>query len=631
MPYVTSNLVFALDAADSASYSGSGQTWANLHASPADGSGQTAYDFYRGTGSGSESADASFVGTAGADPAYFSFDGDDLLSLAGSMTTFLQQMHHSGKQWTIELWVDVPSSNQSNINPFFDSGTSYVSGNDMSSGVIYADLGGIHVTTRQHQIRVQQDGGPSHALIKTADAQISAGLHMLACSIDGSGGSNSFLYKDGDYDPVSSSNTWDGTFSSPGSTAASNKARIGARGDALAFVPNGAKVYLIRVYNTNLSKADLDQNYANDVNRIILFQSGTATAISPGTTFGTPLAIPDAICDASGFTSTAFGTPMAIYDHFGDASGFTGTTFGTPTVRITQAATGTEFATTFGTATGFERFPATTIGQVTQFGTPSLMPVHPVGFQSGAFGTPNAVWDQIAVASSIEPATAFGEPHRVTFVQASSVLPSTVVSTAYFAFNQTLVGEGALMPTRWGHATAVRRTAEELDRSVRAQFIRSTQMGRPTAVASIDCAATALGPTANFGTPEADQSERCEASALGPVGNIGTPTARLGQDADGFRATAFGTPIAKVTVHPDSVYRATRFGLPEHFCPYRTYGFSVAGRFGCPTAIVRMNGKAASGFMSTALGTPTATLRYRARHAAPSTRFGTPTIRRTAP
>lgn len=66
-----------LDATIAASYPGSGQTWANLIANPADGAQQADYDFMRGTGVIETAADPAFNGTAGDAAAYFSLDGGD--------------------------------------------------------------------------------------------------------------------------------------------------------------------------------------------------------------------------------------------------------------------------------------------------------------------------------------------------------------------------------------------------------------------------------------------------------------------------------------------------------------------------------------------------------------------------
>ncbi|PJF23508.1 MAG: hypothetical protein CUN56_00480 [Phototrophicales bacterium] len=66
-----------LDSTIADSYPGSGQTWSNLIASPADGAAQTDYDFYLGLGSGASTDDPTFTGTAGDPAAYFALDGGD--------------------------------------------------------------------------------------------------------------------------------------------------------------------------------------------------------------------------------------------------------------------------------------------------------------------------------------------------------------------------------------------------------------------------------------------------------------------------------------------------------------------------------------------------------------------------
>lgn len=81
---VVSSCVFDLDATKSASYSGSGQTWANLVPSPADGAAQSAYHF---TING-----ATFTGSAGDAAAYFSLNGSDNFTLAAN-TAFINALH----------------------------------------------------------------------------------------------------------------------------------------------------------------------------------------------------------------------------------------------------------------------------------------------------------------------------------------------------------------------------------------------------------------------------------------------------------------------------------------------------------------------------------------------------------
>ena len=69
---VVDSAVFDIDATQSASYGGTGTTWSNLVASPADGAAQSAYDFQLGDGADS-STYPTFTGTVGDAAAYFMF------------------------------------------------------------------------------------------------------------------------------------------------------------------------------------------------------------------------------------------------------------------------------------------------------------------------------------------------------------------------------------------------------------------------------------------------------------------------------------------------------------------------------------------------------------------------------
>lgn len=259
-PGVTAdNLVFEL----LASKYTSGQTWANQTPAPHDGSAQTAYDFALGATTGSESSDPSIVGSGTS--AYFSFDGDDYFTQIAAATAFTKAMHKAGSKFTIELWMEWAGTAASNIAPLFDSGTSDHGGSDMSRGVIYGDLGNFIGTPGVHRIRIKTNSGGTNVLSAEASAIASGSLQMLAASFDGTGAQQSFLYKNGAYDPVGSNNTWDGTLVSPGTLDATNSPRIGARGDGAFRVPSGTKLYGLRVYDTNLSKAQLDANYAAGV------------------------------------------------------------------------------------------------------------------------------------------------------------------------------------------------------------------------------------------------------------------------------------------------------------------------------------------------------------------------------
>lgn len=81
------SVVCDLDATISASYNGSGVTWANLIASPADGTTRSAYDFQLGDAATSTTY-PTFNGTPGNISAYWTTDGGDyfrLKTLAGTL------------------------------------------------------------------------------------------------------------------------------------------------------------------------------------------------------------------------------------------------------------------------------------------------------------------------------------------------------------------------------------------------------------------------------------------------------------------------------------------------------------------------------------------------------------------
>ncbi len=84
-----------LDATQSESYGGSGTTWANLVASPADGAAQADYDFTSGL---------TFTGSAG-DPAAYWLAGGAQSFTIGSNTAFLNSLGKTsaGNSWWIAL------------------------------------------------------------------------------------------------------------------------------------------------------------------------------------------------------------------------------------------------------------------------------------------------------------------------------------------------------------------------------------------------------------------------------------------------------------------------------------------------------------------------------------------------
>lgn len=97
--------LFDLDATLSSSYSGVGTNWANLIASPDDGSGQSAYDF-------TLKVSPTFTGSAGNAAAYWGMGGSNYFEIAGGNTTALGNIHKTtgGAPVTMIIALRTPSS-----------------------------------------------------------------------------------------------------------------------------------------------------------------------------------------------------------------------------------------------------------------------------------------------------------------------------------------------------------------------------------------------------------------------------------------------------------------------------------------------------------------------------------------
>lgn len=257
-PSVVSGRVAVLDA----KLYTSGQIWTNSQTGPADGSLITAYDYNLGA-SNAASSDDPTITDPGTDLAYWAFDGGDYFThtlAAAAMPEFMRKLHHTGKQFSIELWMRWAGVPAGSIAPLFDSGTSDQGGADMSRGVIFCDLSDYAGTGGRLKLRVNRDAGGAQAINVVSDVGIPSGsIQMLGVSYVANG--SSFFYNNGNYMKVAGADTFTATLNTPGSLDAANRARIGARGDGADKVPSGTRLYLVRVYNRALTKAEFDQNW----------------------------------------------------------------------------------------------------------------------------------------------------------------------------------------------------------------------------------------------------------------------------------------------------------------------------------------------------------------------------------
>jgi hypothetical protein len=200
---LAANLKLCLDAGDSASYPGSGQTWA-------DRSGQ-AVDFYRGLGSGSESTDPTFNGVAGrlSSSEYWSFDGvDDRFRIAsGANPAWLETFHKDGATFTSMFAFLPTTANTEKL--FWDSG---------------ADQIGIALRQAAGSIQTRVDNS-SPALLHTSSGTLNNGAwNIFGVSIsENAGASGGIDFING------SSATFNPAYSSPSSSSSTTAIVMGGQ------------------------------------------------------------------------------------------------------------------------------------------------------------------------------------------------------------------------------------------------------------------------------------------------------------------------------------------------------------------------------------------------------------------
>ena len=216
--------------------------------------GSPGYDFYLGSGAGSDGTEPSFT-----PPSTMVFGGGGYCTGVGPTPDFVKGMHKAGAEFTIEAWWYY-NGGGSNVHPIFDSGTSDQSGTDTSRGVIFGDMGVIAPPAPgRFGFRVKRDSGAGTSFSVHLTTSLTTGWHHLAVSYQQ--GAGSFLWVDGAPASTNLGTTWDGTLSSPGTADPVNPMRIGARGDAAFKAATGSKLDLLRIYDRALTTGELAQNW----------------------------------------------------------------------------------------------------------------------------------------------------------------------------------------------------------------------------------------------------------------------------------------------------------------------------------------------------------------------------------
>lgn len=226
---VISSCVMDLDATLSASYPGSGETWSNLIASPADGSAQTDNDFYLGADGTADGANPTFNGSANDPAAYWSFDGGDYFSLkTGANTTFINALHKTtgGTAWTM-------------VAAYRQSGTAAAFFGTADSSVAKG-IPGVYVSGSDLIIVQFGDSGTTFESGLT-DQMTDGNDYLIIASYNGSDTYNYWL------NSATSSDSDDASYSATSDNAAGIM-RIG-RANTSTHMPNGSRLYHFSLYN----------------------------------------------------------------------------------------------------------------------------------------------------------------------------------------------------------------------------------------------------------------------------------------------------------------------------------------------------------------------------------------------
>jgi hypothetical protein len=236
---LTGNLKLCIDAGDSGCYGGSGQTITDLSA---EGS-----DLWLGATSSGEASDPTFNGSAGGLSAseYFSFDGGDWLTFK-SKPTWIDALHKTNGVWTVVAGIYIPNL----------TGDSGIFGNNDTS---WNRIGTSVAVTSGEKLRIDvTDGGGSPPAIQqasTAALDISA-WNIVGVSVDeATGGTASFFNING------TEETFDGSYTSPSSAAASHTPEVMATGGGSGTndpMESGGRLGFLGVWDTDLSQANVE-------------------------------------------------------------------------------------------------------------------------------------------------------------------------------------------------------------------------------------------------------------------------------------------------------------------------------------------------------------------------------------
>lgn len=175
-----------LDATLSASYSGSGTTWANMITAPADGSAQSAYDFVTGDGSTS-STYPTFNGTSNDAAAYWSFDGGDYFTIASGNTVLLNSLQITAGSPDFTIICAYKNTSSTTTYAIFGNSNS-----SAPAGMILHVTSGTSMSFRQFRTTGTTTTNLSSSIPLSSDMILSASINYSSSSAQSSVNSRTF-------------------------------------------------------------------------------------------------------------------------------------------------------------------------------------------------------------------------------------------------------------------------------------------------------------------------------------------------------------------------------------------------------------------------------------------------------
>lgn len=242
IPIVSSGLTMHLDAANSSSYSGSGQTWTDLMGN---------FNWFLGATSSSEASDPTFTGSAGSlsSSTYWAMNGSQTFTLsAANAGTLIRKIGRSDTPFTWEMWI-WPGGTAA-----FDTYYSITAGGQAGGYLMVANA-----TSGPPDLETAQSAPTYNDFTQAGGSHVGTGAWMqLGWAAKGDGTTTCRFFKNG-------SDVYTNTYSANFTTG--DCSVVPGIGGTIGKYPNTSRIAIIRLYNRVLTSAEVSQNWQSQRGR----------------------------------------------------------------------------------------------------------------------------------------------------------------------------------------------------------------------------------------------------------------------------------------------------------------------------------------------------------------------------